>query len=255
MVKTKEDLTGKTFGRLTVIQQADDYVEPLSGTRHAQWLCECSCEEHNQVVVMQSSLKKKNPTQSCGCLQKEKMKNVLHKVNLYSEKLSDEYGDYFIGYASNTNNKFYVDSDDFDKIKDLCWIEIVNKRGYHQLTTTDDDGKTIAMHVFLGFKWHDHADRNPLNNRKHNLRLCSRQENNRNKSIRSNNTSGITGVYFDKRAKKWTAELSTGDFRFREAFNNFDDAVKARLKVENELFGPFAPQKHLYNKYEITIQN
>lgn len=28
MVKVKEDLTGKIFGRLTVLGQADDYVQP-----------------------------------------------------------------------------------------------------------------------------------------------------------------------------------------------------------------------------------
>ena len=255
MVKTREDLTGRVFGRLTVIKQVEDYVEPLSGHRHAQWLCECSCEEHNQVVILQSSLKKKNPTQSCGCIQKETASNVLHKVNVYSEKLSDEYGEYYIGYTNNTNNKFYVDADDFDKIKNFCWTEIVSKKNFHKLTTTQEDGQTIAMHAFLGFKQYDHADRNQLNNRKYNLRKCSRQQNNRNKSIRSDNTSGITGVSFDKRSKKWVAELSGGDFRFRQHFNNFEDAVKARLEAENKYFGEFAPQQYLYNEYGITVQN
>lgn len=30
-----------------------------------------------------------------------------------------------------------------------------------------------------------------------------------------------------------------------------EDAIKARLKAEKEYFGAFAPQKHLYNKYNI----
>lgn len=255
MVQVKEDLTGRVFGRLTVIEQADDYIEPLSGQRHAQWLCEYSCEEHKQIVVKQSSLKKKNPTQSCGCLQKEKASNIFHKTNLYSEKLSDEHGEYYIGYTNNTNKEFYVDADDFDKVKDLCWTETINRNKFHQLTTTNNDGKTIAMHILLGFKWYDHSDRNQLNNRKYNLRQCSRQENNRNKSVRSNNKSGVTGVSFDKRRNKWNVELSDGNFRFRKAFNNFDDAVKARLEAEMRYFGEFAPQKHLFNQYGVTTQN
>lgn len=31
MVKTKDDLTGKIFGRLTVIKQVDDYITPCDG--------------------------------------------------------------------------------------------------------------------------------------------------------------------------------------------------------------------------------
>lgn len=40
MVKVKEDLTGKTFGLLTVIEQADDYVAPTSGKHYARWRCQ-----------------------------------------------------------------------------------------------------------------------------------------------------------------------------------------------------------------------
>lgn len=39
MVKVKEDLTGRVFGRLTVIKQVDDYIEPKSGKHRSQWLC------------------------------------------------------------------------------------------------------------------------------------------------------------------------------------------------------------------------
>ena len=28
MVQVREDLTGKTFGRLTVLERADDYIDP-----------------------------------------------------------------------------------------------------------------------------------------------------------------------------------------------------------------------------------
>ena len=255
IVQVREDLSGLVFGRLTVIRQADDYIEPISGKRHARWLCQCSCKENNRIVVMQSSLKKKNPTQSCGCLQKETTSNILHKTNLYSEKLFDEYGEYYIGYTNNTNNEFYIDADDFERVKNLCWTESINRNNFHQLTTTNDDGKTIAMHIFLGFKWHDHVDRNQLNNRKYNLRQCSSKQNNRNRSIRSDNTSGVAGVSFDRRRNKWNVELSDGDFRFRKAFKNFDDAVKSRLEAEVKYFGEFAPQKHLFEQYGITVQN
>ena len=43
MVKVKKDLTGMVFGRLTVLQQAEDYIAP-NGRHSTQWLCECSTE-------------------------------------------------------------------------------------------------------------------------------------------------------------------------------------------------------------------
>ena len=57
----KQDLTGKTFGRLFVVRRA--------GTKmgNVLWLCKCSCG--NEKVVMGSNLRGK--TESCGCYRKE----------------------------------------------------------------------------------------------------------------------------------------------------------------------------------------
>lgn len=57
------------------------------------------------------------------------------------------------------------------------------------------------MHVLLGFKNYDHINRNELDNRKENLREASPQQNVFNSSIAKNNTSGITGVHYDKKKK------------------------------------------------------
>jgi hypothetical protein len=57
-----EDLTGKRFGKLTVIKQAE------SRYRKCHWLCKCDCG--NETVVSTTGLKS-NHTQSCGCYQDE----------------------------------------------------------------------------------------------------------------------------------------------------------------------------------------
>lgn len=254
MVKVKKDLTGMTFGRLKVICQADDYVSP-SGKHYAQWLCECSCKDHNKVVVRGVNLTGKSQhTKSCGCLVSESLQKTvdehLKKTNKYSPLMNDEYGDYYIGYCSNTGREFYVDYDDYDKIKGHCWYEHVH--GGISKIESRVGNKVVSMHSFLGFKYYDHKDRNELNNRKHNLRLATQQENNFNKSVRSDNNSGITGVNWSKKCKKWYVQLQANGKRYTKYFDDFDESVKHRLLLELTYYGKFAPQRHLFQEYGIN---
>ena len=84
MVKVRKDLTGQNFGRLTVLCQAEDYVNH-KGIHFAQWKCKCSCGNPNDIIVNASHLKNGH-TQSCGCLNIE---SHIH-YNIYD--LSGEYG-------------------------------------------------------------------------------------------------------------------------------------------------------------------
>lgn len=61
------DLTGKKFGRLTVIRQdgRDDYGR-------IKWLCECECGRISTVI---GNLLKNGTTKSCGCLRSEEVKS------------------------------------------------------------------------------------------------------------------------------------------------------------------------------------
>lgn len=66
------DLTGKQFGRLTVISRADDQISG-SGYRRAMWLCVCECG--NEKVVSGRHLRS-GAIRSCGCLLSETVKTV-----------------------------------------------------------------------------------------------------------------------------------------------------------------------------------
>lgn len=252
MVKVREDLTGRKFGKLTVIQQTEDYIDP-KGRHFAKWLCECSCENRSIITVVGSDLKREKTT-SCGCYHKEQMIERNKKYNSFSEKLCDVHGEYYIGYASNTGTEFYVDADDFDKIKDYCWYE--NIRTDTNTLKAFVGGEYTTMHRLLGFNNHDHKDRNELNNRKYNLRVCTQQENCRNRSLMSNNKSGVTGVCWNKRDGKWVAYIKTSESNlYLGNFHNITDAIVARLKAEQKYYGDFAPQKHLYEKYGIEVND
>ena len=58
------DLTNQRFGRLVVLEKANNN----STSTQAKWLCQCDCGK--QKVIASQSLRK-GITKSCGCLQKE----------------------------------------------------------------------------------------------------------------------------------------------------------------------------------------
>ena len=111
MVKVREDLTGRVFGRLKVIKQVEDYIDPKSGIHHARWLCECNCKDQTKKNVLGRDLKR-NSIRSCGCLQRELLSQRNKKYNDFKLNLEDEYGLYGIGYCINTNNEFYFGHND-----------------------------------------------------------------------------------------------------------------------------------------------
>lgn len=73
----KIDLTGKVFGKLTVISEHPDRTPQGS----VQWVCQCECG--NSTIVSGDNLRR-NHTLSCGCLQKESAQKRV--VNLVGQR-------------------------------------------------------------------------------------------------------------------------------------------------------------------------
>lgn len=252
MVKVKKDLTGKKQlnGRLTAIRQTEDYIAS-NGKRYSQWLCECNCEDHNLVVVRGVDFNNES-IRSCGCLKRESAHNngkKCHKTNTFD--LSGEYG---IGWTLNTNNEFYFDLEDYDKIKDYCWYEKKYKNNYSLIVANAPDTKRlIKLHHLLGFKGYDHIDRNTRNNKKNNFRLATQKQNTRNRSLPTNNTSGVIGVSYDKYNQKWKAYITVDNTRINIGlYENKDDAIKARLVYAKKYFQEFSSQIDLFEEYGIS---
>lgn len=88
----------------------------------------------------------------------------------------------------------------------------------------------------------DHINRNKLDNRKANLRVCSHSENTKNLSLKSNNSSGFPGVRWDVARKKWLARIKV-DYREKHLgrFDNIEEAISARLFAESIYYAQFAP--------------
>ena len=237
---------GVPDSRLTVIGRGTDHITP-SGRVCICWDCICECGSDKIITIDGNSLRH-GLTKSCGCLKIERTIEANKKYNRYD--ISGEFG---IGWTSNTNREFYFDLEDYDKIKDYCWCEVISTTGMHRLSARVNDRSTY-MHVLLGFKNFDHIDRNELNNRKSNLRQCTHEENSRNNKLYKNNSSGITGVHWSKKENKWIARIVINTKLKRVGcFTDKDDAIRARLQAELKYYKEFAPQRHLFEEYGIGV--
>lgn len=223
MVKPKYDLTGKRFGRLTVLYQTDDYVEPSGGSRTAKWHCICDCGNECDKLA---TLLTRDKTHSCGCYAIEVVRAASKKYNRYD--LSKEYG---IGYTEN-DSEFYFDLEDYDKIKDRCWylsdgyVVSGNNIKMHRLVT----GCTPTEEV-------DHIDHNHNDNRKQNLRVGTHQENMMNKKLYKSNTSGVPGINWSKSHNKWHVRIQFKGKRIDLGYyDDLDMAKRVREDAEKLYF-------------------
>jgi hypothetical protein len=75
-------IIGKQFGRLTVIDFYD--ITDYGTTR---WVCECSCPEHNRVIVNRGHLTNHHTT-SCGCQHRDSARSLMTRHGLYRHPLN-----------------------------------------------------------------------------------------------------------------------------------------------------------------------
>jgi hypothetical protein len=90
----------------------------------------------------------------------------------------------------------------------------------------------------------DHIDCNKQNNNIDNLRWATKAENNKNRQLMKNNSSGYVGVYYDKRCNKWTAKIGhEGKLKNLGIFDKKEDALKVRLKAVQKYHGEYASKR------------
>ena len=76
------DLTGQRFGRLVVIERAENIIYNDGRTR-VQWLCQCDCHGPNSLVIVSSDHLRSGHTKSCGCLNDGHPKHNAARTTLY----------------------------------------------------------------------------------------------------------------------------------------------------------------------------
>jgi hypothetical protein len=237
MMRTK-DLTGQMFGKWKVLYQVEDHVTP-KGAHQPMWMCECQCEKHIRRAVNGYVLTR-GESNSCGCLSIEITKIVNSRQNTY-ELINNEY---YIGYTQS-GKEFYFDKEDYDLVSQYCW-DIDNSNGYAKtIDKINHTGKLYLHRLVMGCKKGDgiiidHIDRNRTDCRKSNMRVVNSSQNTMNSCIRSDNISGVKGVYWNSRKNKWTARITANKLDiFLGNYDRFEDAETARKIGEEKYFGEY----------------
>jgi len=100
--------------------------------------------------------------------------------------------------------------------------------------------KVIAMRKGLKGEI-DHHDQNSLNNKRNNLRPCTRSQNLANGRRQSNNTSGFRGVSWHEGGGKWRAYITVNGKRKHLGLYCYKTtAARAYNKAAVKYFGEFA---------------
>jgi hypothetical protein len=82
----------------------------------------------------------------------------------------------------------------------------------------------------------DHIDGDRSNNNLKNLRVVDHKENSKNRGKSKNNTSGFTGVSWNKKLEKWVVNIKiNGVLKYLGCFDNIEQAVQVRKNEQNSL--------------------
>lgn len=214
-VKVMESPIGEVYCNIEVIEVLGVYKRRL-------WVvgkCACGNEKHFKLNALRT-----NNTKSCGIcdLQKRPVDPRRYTENgsktptyetwrALKERCNNERAIYFENYGGRGITY------------DPSWDEFDN---FYEDMGPRPEGMTL-----------DRIDVN-LPYSKDNCRWLGYTDQRYNSRRRKTNTSGRTGVHFNKKLGKWVAVIQKyGKSRHIGVFLNFEEAVKAREEAEIELYG------------------
>lgn len=130
-----------------------------------------------------------------------------------------------------TQGKYALVSDeDYDELNKVKWF-------YDGAYAARKSPKKTYMHRLIndtpsGLET-DHIDKNKLNNQRSNLRTVTSSQNSLNITVRDDNKSGYTGVFWRRDKSKWSVYITKhGKRTYLGQYKTKDNAVRARQKAE-----------------------
>lgn len=152
-------------------------------------------------------------------------------------------GDITYVYTTNKNNEvsgfFKIDTEDLDRVIIHKW------RLWHDNFFTGVQKPISIYHFIMNVPIEqgqiiDHINHDRSDNRKCNLRICTQQQNICNQALKNTNTSGFSGIYFDKSRDKWVVEIKCNYVKCH--LGRYEDINKAcfvRYEAEKLVFGDY----------------
>lgn len=219
---TKKELSGQKFGRLTVLEKDGSSA---SAAKQHRWICECDCGK--KVSIPQSKLLKGEKT-DCGC-EKEKSLNP-RAVDMTGQKFGrlTVLHPVFMQKTASKKKMAWLCRCDCGKEKIVLRNNLISGRTkscgcLHSEILRDISKEGTVCKVFNGTQiFAITPDRNP--------------------SV--NNTSGRTGVSWDKSKQRWRVAIGVQGKRINLGyFKNLEEAIDARAAGEQKYYAP------IFSKY------
>jgi len=219
----KIDLTGHTYGRLTVIKEVEPYVSP-KGHKKPKYLCQCSCG--NNIETVASSLRH-GVTKSCGCLRKEVTSKRMTTHGLTKSKEHNTWAK-IKQRCYNPNSEFYNDYGGRGITVAPQWVN--NFEQFLEDVGPAPEGDNVSI---------DRIDTNG-NYEPGNVRwVCSYRIQAITRRKRKDNKSGHTGVHWYAPYSKWQANIGVNNKLINLGyFDTKEEAITARRAAEEQYHKP-----------------
>ena len=132
-----------------------------------------------------------------------------------------------------------VDDEWYPVLTKWAWkVRITKNKVYAQRSAAG--GEAVIMHRYImmatGRSEIDHINGNSLDNRRENLRFCTRSMNMHNRGPQKNNKTGYKGVCFDKSRGKYIASISCNRKQYNLGrYKTAEEARDAYEKKQKEI--------------------
>ena len=236
-----EDFTGRRYGKLIVLGpstalvpgdlrhpvQPEQTIQPENPKNPEQntttvsvrvkpkprgnilWICKCDCG--NSVVASSTELKTGN-RKSCGCLSHPPLKDWIGR----------QFGMLTVtSYAGKKNGVHFW----------KCRCECGNETTVNQSSLKSGHTTSCGCQAKPVYEYKTLVDGTCVEL----LRTALKKG-----TIAKNNTSGVRGVYWDKKRQNWVAQITfKGKTLYLGSFANIGEAATARKRAEKRYFGEF----------------